>query len=297
MSIGSRLEFVSSNVGVLRHPDHASPACRSLNLSEAADAGNRSLPWTIDQSSFDELLHWLDPDPEVAGGKYEVIRHKLMTMFKYRGCGVADDLADETFDRVARRLPYVKPTFVGDPVRYFFGVARNVCKEYLRSVSRKSAPTCAALKEDEEDLLQRLDHALCRLSPDDRNLILEYYRDDGRSKTAHRKALAMQTGLRLEALRTRAYRIRAQLREYLETETAGHSCSSVADNAAAGQKVCTRTQNTVAPASVPASDNLQNAASIATSASHLRSLRRAAAALVARNTTRRYVSHNPPIQQ
>jgi len=66
-----------------------------------------------------------------------------------------------------------------------------------------------------EELFQQLDCALSKLERADRELILNYYQKSGRSKIEHRKAIAKQVGLQLNALRLRAYRIRMQLSSIL----------------------------------------------------------------------------------
>ena len=60
--------------------------------------------WLLTKEAFDALLGWLDPNREVAGQKYEVIRRRLITIFSCRGCAEAEDLADETINRVASKL-------------------------------------------------------------------------------------------------------------------------------------------------------------------------------------------------
>ena len=49
-----------------------------------------------------------------------------------KGFSDAEDLADETINRVAKRLPEIRESYVGDPVRYFHGVARFIIREMIR---------------------------------------------------------------------------------------------------------------------------------------------------------------------
>lgn len=51
---------------------------------------------------FDNLLRLLDLDRDVAGDKYERLRRKLIKFFEWNACFPAEDLADETFDRVGK---------------------------------------------------------------------------------------------------------------------------------------------------------------------------------------------------
>ncbi len=59
--------------------------------------------WTLSQSSFDSFLTILDSNRERAGQKYEILRVRLVKFFEWRACRFADDLADETLDRVAQK--------------------------------------------------------------------------------------------------------------------------------------------------------------------------------------------------
>jgi hypothetical protein len=84
--------------------------------------------WTLTKESFDSLLAWLDPDREQSARKYESIRRTLIKIFTWRNVSDAEDLADETINRVAQRVNEVKPYYSGDPALYFYGVAKNLLK-------------------------------------------------------------------------------------------------------------------------------------------------------------------------
>src|SRR4051812_12025520 len=73
----------------------------------------------LTQSSFDELLRWLNPNRELAGETYVKIRTRLTKIFVSRGTSNPEDLADATINRVARKLPDVQLSYVGDPENYF----------------------------------------------------------------------------------------------------------------------------------------------------------------------------------
>src|SRR5262245_11300075 len=82
---------------------------------------------------FEALLAQLGPDREVAGARYEQLRRRLMAVFEYRRCAHAEELADETLDRVARKVREMGDAFDGsDPARFVFGVAWNVARESFR---------------------------------------------------------------------------------------------------------------------------------------------------------------------
>jgi len=150
--------------------------------------------------------------------QYEQLRGKLIRIFARRGCRVPQDLADETIARVAERVHEIAPTYEGDPARYFYGVARNVYLEYTRR------PKTVLLDENRswteatdpdpvrsEEVHACLERCLDSLNDDERRVISEYYRYDKTAKIDHRKRLADDLGIGLNALRIKAYRIRRRL--------------------------------------------------------------------------------------
>ena len=60
--------------------------------------------WTLTAEAFAKLLACLDPDAETAGEKYEAIRQKLVKFFDWRGAHFPEDCADETLNRVTRKI-------------------------------------------------------------------------------------------------------------------------------------------------------------------------------------------------
>jgi len=172
--------------------------------------------WILTQESFDALLTWLDPNREQAGQKYEEIRTRLIKIFACRGCYEPEDLADETINRVTNKLKEIEGTFTGERARYFYGVANKVHLEYLR---RKPAPPLPPPLHDTDEIEHEydcLEQCMQRLTTDNRELVLQYYQQEKQAKIEHRKRLAEQLGIALNALRIRAYRIRASLQECVQ---------------------------------------------------------------------------------
>ena len=172
--------------------------------------------WHLSQDAFDALLDWLDSDREQAGIKYEEIRARLVKIFTGRSCVEAEDLADETINRVTLRLSEIRDEFKGDPTRYFFGVANMVDMEAMRRKPPPSPPTPPPDPDQAELEYQCLEHCIDRLSEENRYLLLKYYGGEGRSKVDHRKLLAEELGIAPNALRIRAYRIRLGLQECVQ---------------------------------------------------------------------------------
>ena len=171
---------------------------------------------SVTQASFDFLLAWLDPDRDRAAGKYEQIRRRLIKLFTCRGRHDAEELADETINRVTLKAPEVAAGYVGDPSLYFYGVAQKVLLESLRK-RPPAHPAPPPPTPDEAEQTERefecLDRCMGELTPANRKLVLGYYRDDRRAKIDHRKELAAALGLAQNALRIRVHRIRATLQE------------------------------------------------------------------------------------
>jgi DNA-directed RNA polymerase specialized sigma24 family protein len=172
--------------------------------------------WVLTQESFDALLDWLDPQREKAGQKYEDIRRRLIKIFTCRGCSEPEDLADETINRVTNKLKEIEAGFTGDRARYFYGVANKVHLEYLRRKPDVTLPLPVANSGEVEREFKCLETCMDRLTPDNRELVLQYYQEDKKAKIDHRKILAEQLGIAVNALRIRACRIRATLLECVQ---------------------------------------------------------------------------------
>src|SRR5688572_12517052 len=94
--------------------------------------------WSLSTDALERLLDALGPDRDVASRQYEAFRHRLIQFFDWRGALTPDALADETLDRVARRLVAGEP--VDNMGGYLRGVARHVLQEWhKRSLRERSA--------------------------------------------------------------------------------------------------------------------------------------------------------------
>ncbi len=167
--------------------------------------------WLLTRDSLDALLAWLDSDRDLAGQKYEEIRRRLIKLFTCRGCFEPEDLSDETINRVIRKLPEIVDAFTGDQIRYFYGVANKVHLEYLRRKPIPDIPSVLPNNEESNSEIECLDQCMAELTPENQSLVLEYYQEDKRAKIDHRKHLAERLGIAANALRIRAFRIRASL--------------------------------------------------------------------------------------
>jgi RNA polymerase sigma factor (sigma-70 family) len=212
------MKFLTQDSLALFEPRQLPGSRQAANADNEFADHNYTDDWFNEQLAFQELLNWLAPDLEEAGRQYEAIRQKLITLFTFRRCRFPDELADETINRVTRKLPHIKSSYIGSPARYFYAVARRVYLESQRQVPIQKIFPVPSIKEDLEELFQCLDYALSQLGPTDRNLVLSYYQEDGQSKIKHRKTLAKQIGVDINTLRVRIYRIRSQLKSYFTVQ-------------------------------------------------------------------------------
>ncbi|MBI2214617.1 MAG: hypothetical protein HYU52_13305 [Acidobacteria bacterium] len=179
----------------------------SISTNAATDA-------SAIERGLEILIARLDPDVGIASRKYQQLRRRLVRLFEWRGAWVADDLADETLTRVARKLG--EGTSVdGDVEPFARGVARLVFLEFLREQDReqrvKSSPAPPSSSALDEHDLECLDRCLDQLAASDRDMILAYYSGDSAGRIESRRTMATGFGVTPTALRIRALRIRERL--------------------------------------------------------------------------------------
>jgi DNA-directed RNA polymerase specialized sigma24 family protein len=160
---------------------------------------------SLSQEAFDRLLFCLDADRSRAGEKYETLRRKLVSFFRWRGSGEPENHADRAIDRGAKRLQEGARLHVDEPYAYFHGVALNVLREHWREsdrerervgdLTRSQTPAMDADEEDESEA--------------------ERQAQERRLTARRRLAATLDTSLR--ALRIRVYRIRRVLETCVET--------------------------------------------------------------------------------
>lgn len=173
--------------------------------------------WDLTEEDFNRFLSWLDPDREEAGKKYEAIRRHLIIILTCRGCPEAEDLADETINRVIRHYPKMADTYQGEPAPYFITVSYNLYLEYVAKRGRQLVvPPPPEPDPEEEREYECLDACIEKLTPAHRDLVLQYYQENKQAKIDHRKKLALEMGIELNALRIRAHRIRVSLQQCID---------------------------------------------------------------------------------
>jgi DNA-directed RNA polymerase specialized sigma24 family protein len=171
---------------------------------------------------FDKLLARLAPDRELAGAEYERLRTSLVRFFDARRLPRAEELADQTLDRVANRLE--KGEAIEDLGKYCFGVANRIVNESRREtrkwVELPDIIRAPELLEEDHRMVQCFDRCMGNLTPESRELILEYYSEKRFPKIDRLRELAASRGIPVNALRIRSHRIKVRLeacmRECLE---------------------------------------------------------------------------------
>jgi DNA-directed RNA polymerase specialized sigma24 family protein len=168
--------------------------------------------------NFRLLLARLGADPESGGAEFERLRRALMRFFDWRGASWPEECADETLDRLAKKLG--EGTAILDLPAFAHGIARMVLRENLRSGSRRSTidferrVDSPAEPEGNQFLAQRLDLCLDELPQSGRELVLAYYSESGgRDKIETRQRLARRLRLTDNALRSRVQRLRDRLED------------------------------------------------------------------------------------
>jgi RNA polymerase sigma factor (sigma-70 family) len=174
----------------------------------------------ITQEDFEVLLSWLDRNRDDAGQKYEKIRRRLIRIFIGRGCFEAEELADETINRVTQKVPTLTGSYVGDPVPYFYSVANKIHLEWLRKQKKlnrlQSLPPDNHAEPESEAEYECLEACLKTLPASQQQLIVEYYGKEKSAKIENRRTLAEKLEISVSALQVKAFRIRVRLKECVQ---------------------------------------------------------------------------------
>ncbi len=184
--------------------------------------------WTLNADAFQRLLEWLDDGTNSEGQNYLETRRRLVAYFDRKNCLNPDELADETLNRVARRIVEAGKIESETPQKYCYITAKFVFLEYLRGADKASvsiddvsrnpnnnqfaAPeTDSEEKETKEKMLVCLEQCADKLEAANREIIVSYYFGEERVKIDNRRALAQKLGISTNALTIRACRIREKL--------------------------------------------------------------------------------------
>src|SRR5262245_937900 len=99
----------------------------------------RKAEWILTQGAFRRLLAWMDGPADTGGQNYLEIRRRLVLYFDRKNCPSPEELADETLNRVARRLEEEGSITSDTPAHYCYIVARFVLLESFRQQKKVEA--------------------------------------------------------------------------------------------------------------------------------------------------------------
>ena len=191
--------------------------------------------WQLDQEAFQRLLFCLDSDLELAAHKYVALSRRLEMFFSYRGCHSPQDYADETLDRVSRRLYKGEEIGREDIFAYIYGVARNILREYgncrerhfvaIDCLQPHEAPSVDPSEMEDkraehrrrERLFEQLEQCMQVLSPENRDLLYNYYLGEKIERIENRRKLAKRLGTTTNALKIRVHRMKKLLKNNLDS--------------------------------------------------------------------------------
>jgi RNA polymerase sigma factor (sigma-70 family) len=173
--------------------------------------------WQLTQTAFDALLQAFDVNRADAGEKYLRLRKNLVRFFETRGIAFAEDAADETLNRLARKFDDGEQ--FENVNAYALGVARMLALELRKSPAQKTSNEIPEIGvapfdaegEETEIKLHCLDDCLKDLPPENREIIVGYYQGERREKIENRNRLAESLKIPQNALRNRAVRLRDKL--------------------------------------------------------------------------------------
>jgi DNA-directed RNA polymerase specialized sigma24 family protein len=185
-------------------------------------------PAVASSGAFAALLLRLRGDVD-AGVAYEALRARLIRYFRVHDPVEAEELADASIDRLARRVDE-GVEIVSVPM-YALGIARLVLLEararHARRQLAEADPTAwpdaddaeaAESRAGEEHAIAALGACLDEAGATARTLILGYYAADGGGERIRlRQRLAAELGIKLNALRNRAQRLRDALEDCVRT--------------------------------------------------------------------------------
>jgi DNA-directed RNA polymerase specialized sigma24 family protein len=175
--------------------------------------------WGLDAAAFEGLLGALHADRATASAEYERMRQRLIRFFSIQQTRSPEDLADEAFNRIARRI--AEGEQIRNAQQYLSGVARVLLLEerYKRRREEQAMRMVANAGRDsagDDALPAALEACLETLPARSREMLQKYYSAEGRARIAARQQMADEMGMELNALRNRALRLRDRLEECIQ---------------------------------------------------------------------------------
>lgn len=178
----------------------------------------------VAKENFDKLLDWLSHDRDEAGVRFEQIRGGLIRFFRLKGCHDPELLADESMNRVIKRIDTLDLMTGASPSSIFYGFANKVFFEYLRSEKQRTVQLSDSFERiflgtgqaSSDPALDCLRQCMNGLNVLDGRLIVEYYSEEKQAKFEVRRQIARQKEMAMGALHTKIHRIKGILRPCVE---------------------------------------------------------------------------------
>jgi DNA-directed RNA polymerase specialized sigma24 family protein len=181
--------------------------------SRAPTIAGHKVKKEVTREKFASFLEWLNPDPELAGEEYERWRFRLCLFFSQRHCTFADELADETINRVILKSSEEQ---IENKIAYCYGVARNVYRESLRKerthLDIEEVTIAAPAPEEQSFSGECLDQCLGKLSPESQSLLLDYFSVAKLAKIQLHRQISERLEMTQTALRMRVMRTKQKLK-------------------------------------------------------------------------------------
>jgi hypothetical protein len=182
-----------------------------------------------------KFLNWLGEGTDSDGQRYLEVRRRLVLYFDRKNCVAPTELADETLNRVARKLEENGEITDVSALQYCYITAKSVFLETLLSEKRTpfhrplanansgnlvgqfvTLPEADPVVDQKEKISDCLDSCLKLLSSEDRDLIVDYYSGQQRGRIERRAALAARLSLTANGLSIRACRVREKLEQCIQ---------------------------------------------------------------------------------
>src|ERR1044071_7171283 len=155
--------------------------------------------WQLDAPAFHQLLTYLDEGTSSEGQRYLQMRERLVAYFDRKNCLNPDELADQTLNRVARRLQEEGQIQSETAAKYCYTVARYIFHEHFRRSEKEdlasselwrranSVKITAPPRDDpnREGQLQCLESCVSKLDIPSQQIISQYYIGNATEKIAN----------------------------------------------------------------------------------------------------------------
>lgn len=175
-----------------------------------------------ESEEFEALLGWLSEDREQAGAEYNKIRAGLIRFFRFKGCSDPVSLADETLNRVAKRITSFDESNNAKKSTIIYGFAKNIFLEDRRNRTKIEKKLKdfefyqTSFDELKELRFECMEECLVMVSKEDREQFIEFYAQENAQNSDARRQIAERFGLEMNALYVRIFRMRAKLAKCIE---------------------------------------------------------------------------------